>query len=518
METKKILWVDDEIDLLKSHIMFLGSKGYDVIPAANGDDAIELVRQENFDVVLLDEMMPGRDGLSTLVAMKEIRPDLPVIMITKNEEETLMEEAIGSKIDDYLTKPVNPSQILMALKKIIEGKKLSEERLSRDYVQEFQQINLTLVDNIGWQDWIDIHVKLTGWEVELDRHPDMGLQQSLEGQRETCNGDFSKFIEQNYRKWMKNSDRPPLSVDVVGKYVFPLLKTGKNVLFLVVDCMRMDQWLAIEDLLGDFFNLKRDYYYSILPTATPYARNALFAGLFPAEIEQQYKDLWQKGEEDESSSNRYERQLMENQLASAGISLKPEPKYIKILDSEEGVRVERKVASLFNIPLISIVINFVDILAHSRASSDIIKEMVPNESAYRSIVRSWFEHSSLFSLLKTFASRHNTVVVMTSDHGSVRVQRGTKVISDRDASTNLRYKHGRNLKCDRKHALFVKEPTDFNLPQRGINANYIIAKEDYYFIYPTNYNKYLNYFRYSFQHGGVSLEEMILPIYTMERR
>ena len=516
MDMKQILWVDDEIELLKPHILFLNSRGYEVTQATNGDDAIEIVGERNFNAVLLDEMMPGRDGLSTLVELKKLRPDLPVIMITKNEEELLMEEAIGSQIDDYLTKPVNPSQILMALKKITEGKKLSQEKISRDYIQEFHQINASLMDDLDWNDWIDIRVKLSAWANELDRHPDIGLQQSLEGQQESCNTEFAKFIENNYAKWLCGSKKPDLSVDVMKKHVFPLLKQGRNVLFVVIDCMRMDHWFAIEDLLTALFSIKKDYCYSILPSATPYSRNAIFSGLFPAEIETQFPDLWQKGEEDESSSNRYEHQLMEKQMEKAGIILKPEAKYIKILDPDEGIRVERKVDSLFNIPLVALVVNFVDILAHSRSSSDIIREIVPNESAYRSVVRSWFEHSSLYSILKSFSSLPNTTIVMTADHGSIRVQKGTKVISDREASTNLRHKHGRNLKCERKHVLFIKEPAEYKLPQRGINANYIIARENYFFVYPTNYHKFLNYFRDSFQHGGISLEEMILPVYTLE--
>jgi DNA-binding response OmpR family regulator len=513
---KKILWVDDEIELLKSHIIFLNSKGYEVLPATNGDDAIDFVKREDFSVVLLDEMMPGRDGLSTLIAMKEYRPNLPVIMITKNEEERLMEEAIGSKIDDYLTKPVNPSQILMALKKLTEGKRLSEEKLSRDYVREFSEISSAMAEDLDWNDWADIHFRLSNWELELTRHPDLGLQQSLEGQRESCNAEFCRYVEKNYLDWVHRGGGPKLSTDIVPQYVLPLLKDKMNAIFIVVDCMKLDHWLSLEDILGEFYHISRDYYYSILPSATPFSRNALFAGLFPSQIEKKYPDLWQRGEDDESSSNRFERQLLENQVISAGIVLKPEVKYIKILDPEEGARLERKSATLCDLPLLAMVFNFVDMLAHSRASSEVIKEMVPNEAAYRSIVRSWFEHSSLLALLKTFAKQANTTIVMTSDHGSIRALRGTKVISDKEASTNLRYKAGRNLKCDPKHVLFIKEPGDYKLPKGGINFNYIIAKENYYFVYPTNYNKYLNYFRDSFQHGGISMEEMILPVYTLK--
>jgi len=515
MKNKKVLWVDDEIDLLKSHVMFLGGKGYDVTPVTNGDDAIRMVKDQNFDVVLLDEMMPGRDGLSTLLELKKVRPGLPAIMITKNEEESLMNEAIGSQITDYLTKPVNPSQILLALKKITEGKKLTGEKLSVDYVQEFNRINNIIMDGADWEQWVDIHLKLSTWETQLDKHPDLGMQQSLQGQRESCNTEFSYFIENNYPQWVKSANRPVLSPDVVKNHVFPLFEEGKNVLFVVIDCMRMGQWLTIEDLLSPFFHIDRDYYCSILPTATPYARNSLFAGMFPAEIEKNYSDIWGRGEDDESSSNRYERQLMDLQIERAGINLKPEPKYIKILDPNEAANVDRKVSSLFNIPLVSMVVNFVDMLAHSRSSSDVLKEMVPNESAYRSVVRSWFEHSSLYSMLKTFAHQKDTVVVMTSDHGSIRGQKGAKVVSDKEASPNLRYKYGKNLKCSRKHAIIVNNPETYMLPKRGLNIDYIFAREDYYFVYPTNYNKYLNYFKNSFQHGGVSLEENILPIYKL---
>jgi CheY-like chemotaxis protein len=516
MDGKKVLWVDDEIDLLKSHIIFLNSKGYDITPATNGDDAIVLVQRENFDVVMIDEMMPGRDGLSTLLELKKIKPNLPVIMITKNEEESLMEEAIGSKIDDYLTKPVNPSQILLSLKKLTESKKLTKEKLSLDYTSEFPRINELISGDLDWKQWSEIHHKLSNWGLQIDRHPDEGLQQSLEGLRESCNTQFARFIEANYMYWLHRDDRPQLSPDIVGKYLLPHLRRKTNCLLIIIDCMRLDQWLAIEDLLAEFFHIDRDYYFSILPSATPYSRNALFSGLFPRELEIDYPDIWQKELEDETSFNRYERQLLENQLARAGIALKPEPRYFKILDPEEGLNLERRISSLFNLPLISIVVNFVDMLAHGRASSDVLKEMIPNDSAYRSIVRSWFEHSSLFSILKAFSRQENTAVIMTSDHGAIRCFKGTKVISDREASTNLRYKYGRNLKCDHRHALFIANPQEYKLPRLGLNINYIIAKGNYYFVYPTNYHKYLNFFKNSLQHGGISLEEMVLPVYTLK--
>lgn len=518
MTEYRILWVDDEIEFLRPHILFLNGRGYRVDTATNGDDGVSMVRANIYDAALLDEMMPGKDGLTTLGEIKEIRPGLPVIMITKNEEESLMEEAIGSKIDNYLTKPVNPSQILMVLKKITEGKKLSEEKQSRDYIREFNSVNRILADGTDWKGWADIHLKLSQWELELNRHPDEGLKQSLEGQRESCNSEFGRFIENNYLDWVSGSDRPMMSVDFTGKLAIPALRSGKKVVMVIIDCMRLDQWLSLEGLLSELFSIKREFYYSILPSATPFARNAIFSGLFPSEIEKMHPDLWGSGEEDEASSNRHERQLLERQVENAGVTLKPELKYVKILDQEEGLWVEKKIDTFYNAPLTAFVVNFVDILAHSRASSDVIKEITQDESAYRSIVRSWFEHSPIFRILRGFSKQKDTVVLMTSDHGSIRVLKGSKVISDKEASTNLRYKYGRNLKCEMKHALFIKDPAEYKLPQRGINVNYIIAKDQYYFIYPTNFNKYLSFFKNSFQHGGISLEEMVLPYYILTPR
>lgn len=513
---KKVLWVDDEIDLLKSHIIYLEEKGYDVTPATNGDDALDLIQRENFDVALLDEMMPGRDGLSTLLAMKEIRPNLPAIMITKNEEESLMNQAIGSKIDDYLTKPVNPSQILLALKKITEGRKLSEQKISQDYVSEFNRISAAVQMGMGWSEWADLHLKLSGWEIDIGKHSDTALMQSLTELRAGANVEFARFVEKNYIEWVNGGDGPPLTPGIAGEYIIPALKAGKNVLFIVVDCMKLDQWLAIEDLLGMYFHISRDYYYSILPTATPYSRNALFAGMFPADIERRFNDIWLKGEEDETSSNRYERQLLDSQLVRAGMELKRESKYFKLINPEEGKNLERRISSLFDSPLVSLVVDFVDMLTHGRATSDVIMEMVPNEAAYRSVVRSWFEHSPLYTILKAYSGQKDTVVVMTTDHGAIRAQKGSKVIGDRETSTNLRYKYGKNLKVEPKQAIIVENPAHYKLPRRGLNTCYIIAKEDYFFLYPNNYNRYFKLFRGSLQHGGVSLEEMILPIYILE--
>lgn len=511
----KILWVDDEIELLRPHILFLQERGYEVQPVTNGADALAYIAKTPFDLVLLDEQMPGMDGLAALQEMKELKPSLPVVMVTKSEEERVMEEAIGARIDDYLTKPVNPSQILLICKKLLEGKQIASQRFSRDYTEEFASISRMLYEKLAWQDWVDIYLRLSEWEVELDNHPELGLRQTLADQRRECNAEFGKFIEQHYARWLRDEDRPKLSVDLVQRDVLPHLQKGARTVFLVIDNLRLDQWLVIEPLLYEFFDLEKSYYYSILPTATPYSRNAIFAGLYPLQIEHDHPDLWQGGDDEDTSRNRYERELLDRQLRRAGLALKPDLKYVKILDANEARNTERQIASLADLPLLALVVNFVDILAHSRSDSQVLREIIPDEAAYRSLTKSWFIHSYLFRILKELAARGNTVV-LTSDHGSIRGMRGAKVIGDRETSTNLRYKYGRNLKVDTKHAIVVGDPEEYQLPRRSINTNYLIAKEDYYFVYPTNYHYYLNYYRDSLQHGGVSLEEMILPVVTLQ--
>ncbi|MGQ9561522.1 MAG: T9SS response regulator signal transducer PorX [Candidatus Oleimicrobiaceae bacterium] len=511
----KILWVDDEIELLRPHILFLESKGFAVTPVPNAEDAIELIRRQDFDLVLLDEMLNGMDGLSALSRMKELRPSLPVVMVTKSEEESLMEDAIGAKISDYLTKPVNPSQILLICKKFLEGRKIESARLSRDYVAEFAQIASVVAASPGWPEWMNLHLRLSQWEVELDQHPDLGLRQTLADQRRSCNIAFGRFIEANYPSWMRDGDRPPLSVDVVKTFLAPLLKVGRNTVFMVIDNLRLDQWLVIEPMLYPYFHISADYYYSILPTATPYSRNAIFSGLFPVELGNLFPDFWLKGQDDEQSQNRNERQLLDHQLQRLGVRLRPEPKYIKILDLEEARNVEKNARSLAGLPLVSIVVNFVDILAHSRSDSEVLKEITVDEPAYRSLTKAWFEHSHIFRALQELAAAGATVV-LTSDHGSIRVTRAAKVIGDRETSTNLRYKFGRSLKVDPKNAIIVRNPATFKLPPRGLNTDYLIAKEDFYFVYPTNYHHYLSYYRDSLQHGGASMEEMILPVMRLD--
>ncbi|HZY09826.1 MAG TPA: bifunctional response regulator/alkaline phosphatase family protein [Bacteroidota bacterium] len=512
----RILWVDDEIELLRSHILFLSEKGYAVETATNGEDAVQLVKQRVFDLVFLDEMMAGMGGLRTLSLIKDIRPEVPVVMITKNEDEGLMEDAIGIKISDYLTKPVNPSQVLLACKKFLEGKKITGAQISRDYVKEFNEISLALQNDLAAEDWINIYTKLVDRSLELDLRSELGLTQTLNDQTRECNVEFSKFIERNYRHWLEEKNRPVLSIDVVDRYLIPELQTDRSVFFFVIDCLRVDQWMSMESVLREYFNITRDYYYSILPTATPYSRNAIFSGIFPDEIEVRFPEIWEQWEDDDNSRNRYEHQFLDSFLERRKVKVKPDSKYVKILDAEFGRSIEQNITSYTRNKLSAIVVNFVDMLAHGRSDSELLKEIAPDESAYRSLTQSWFMHSSLFGMLRALSTQKNITILLTTDHGSVRSLRGAKVIGDREASANLRYKYGRNLKCDEKYALFIKNPKDFRLPKRSVTINYLIAKEDYYFVYPTDYHKFLAQYRDSFQHGGISMEEMILPIVKLE--
>ncbi len=521
MEKKKLLWVDDEIELLRSHIIFLSEKGYEVDTATNGSDAISAVKEKSFDLIFLDEMMAGMGGLETLGQIKEINANIPVVMITKSEEESLMNDAIGGRISDYLTKPVNPSQVLLVCKKILEGKKISGQYVAKDYLQDFNQISQTLISNQDFAEWIDLYLKLVNWELELDTHSEIGLHQTLNDQKREANKEFCKFVEKNYRNWISSIgsvDTPNLTTEITEKYVLNHVKNENiSVFYFVLDCLRMDQWLVMEKHLLDLFKIEKDYYYAILPTSTPYARNALFSGLFPSEIEKYYPDLWAgKNDDDENSMNKYEKELLQLLLNRKKINLRNDLKYIKIIDPEVGRNFEQNILSYKNNHFTAVVVNFLDMIAHGRSDSDILKEIAPDEPAYRSLTNSWFTHSSLLGTFKAIAKMDKVKIVITTDHGSIRSLRGAKVLGDREASTNLRFKYGRNLKVDDKHAIYIKNAQEYKLPKRGVTINYIIAKEDYYFVYPTDYHKYLSHYKDTFQHGGISLEEMILPVITME--
>ena len=519
---KRILWVDDEIEMLRSHIFFLTDKGYEIETVTNGENAVSEVREKSFDLIFLDEMMAGLGGLQTLTLIKEIKPNIPVVMVTKNEEESLMHDAIGGKITDYLIKPVHPSQVLLVCKKILESKKISGEYVAKDYLHDFNEISRQVMAGPGWEEWTDIYLKLVNWEMELDSHPEVALRQTLTDQKKECNQEFSKYVEKNYLKWINSKNPvnvPMLTPSITNDFVLNELEDSKqSVFYFVLDCLRMDQWFGMEKYLIDLFNIERKFYYSILPTATPYARNSLFSGLYPAEIERYYPELWSSGDDDERSCNKHEKELLQLLLDRKKIKLRGDLKYIKIIDPEVGRNFEQNILSYQNRQFTAVVVNFLDMVAHGRSDSELLKEIAPDEPAYRSLTNSWFAHSSLLSTFRSIARMKNAKVVITTDHGSIRTLRGAKVLGDREASPNLRFKFGRNLKVDDKHALYITNPAEYKLPKRGMTVNYIIAKEDYYFVYPTDYHKYLSHYKDTFQHGGISMEEMILPVITMESK
>ena len=525
MTKGNILWVDDEIDLLRPHILLLEGRGYTVRTAMSGEDALAIAPDEPIDLVFLDENMPGMGGLETLERLKAERPETPIVMVTKSEEEDLMEQAIGKKISDYLTKPVNPTQVLLAVKKFLEGRAIVSEAVSRDYTQEFARISLDLMNASSARDWIELYSKIVGWELEFDEYTGLGLKQTLLDQKREANAEFGKFVERHYRDWVNTiyvesnaAERPPMSPDIVEQWVLPEVQSEKrqNVVFFVIDCMRLDQWLIMEAELRNLYKITRNYHFGILPTATPYARNAIFSGLFPSEFGKLFPNMWSSKEDDENSLNRDEAAMLQKLLDRKRVKLRNELKYIKIIDRDFGAGIAQNITQTAKNHFTAIVVNFVDMLAHTRSDSPILKEIAPDESAYRSLTRSWFLHSSLFEMFKALATVPDLKIIVSTDHGSIRSLRGAKVIGDRETSTSLRYKYGRNVKAEEKQAMIIKRPEEYKLPVRANATNYIIAKEDYYFVYPTDYHKYLNYYRDSFQHGGISMEEVILPVVTME--
>ncbi|TMQ50016.1 MAG: bifunctional response regulator/alkaline phosphatase family protein [Candidatus Eisenbacteria bacterium] len=515
---RRILWADDEIDLLRPHIKFLEQKGFSVTPVPNGEDALAELARGRFDVVLLDEMMPGLGGLETLDQIKSRDLGLPVILVTKSEEETLMNEAIGRHITDYLIKPVNPSQVFIACKRVFDAQRLQESQRTRDYVSEMQRwqaLDLRALDSEGW---INLAVEVARWDVRFDEMSDDGLKQAHGDFRRGLNIEFGRFIEEHYSGWVHGrTARPTLSTDVVRQAIVPHLQQGRRVVFIIIDCMRLDQWFALEPLLESLFELRREHYFSILPTATPYSRNAIFSGLLPAELRQRHPDLWQETNPEERTKNRYERQLLDHQLERLHSAPERGTKYLKIYDADEAHQTRRQINSFSGVPLVSLVFNFLDILAHGRSESEILQELAPDEAAFRAVMKAWFVHSPLYDIFRALASQ-DCVVVLTTDHGAVLGRRAALIYGNRETSTNLRYKYGTNLNCDAKHAVMVRKPMDFQLPDDGVGKNYVLAREDFYFVYPTRFHEYERQYRGSFQHGGISLEEMILPLVTLTPR
>ncbi|QNL21050.1 PglZ domain-containing protein [Hyphobacterium sp. CCMP332] len=515
MQRYNILWADDEIDLLKPHILFLEQKGYDVTSVTSGTDAIEKCEENNYDVVFLDENMPGLTGLEALNRIKSFKPSLPIVMITKSEEEYIMEEAIGSKISDYLIKPLNPNQILLSVKKILDNKRLVSERTNQSYRQEFQEISMRVGEDLSHDEWADIYKKLIFWEREIEQTENKSMSEVIEMQKVEANINFSRFVMDNYKDWLNdpNVERPLLSHMLLKKKVFPLIKKGEPLFFILIDNLRYDQWKEIETQISALFNIVEDSsYYSILPTTTAYSRNAIFSGLMPKEMERMHPELW-VNEEVEEGKNLKEAEFLEKNLKRAHLDIKYS--YHKILNQQHGKQLMDAANNLLSNELNAVVFNFVDMLSHARTDMEMIRQLAPDEAAYLSLTKSWFEHSSLLELLK-FLSQKKVKTVITTDHGTIRVKKPFKIVGDRNVNTNLRYKVGRNLGFEEKNVVVVRNPEDFQLPKQYVSSSYVFAIEDYFFAYPNNFNYYVKYFTDTFQHGGISLEEMIIPYIQLE--
>ncbi|MCB9344390.1 MAG: PglZ domain-containing protein [Saprospiraceae bacterium] len=520
MEKIKILWADDEIDLLKPHLIFLQNKGFDVVTASNGHDAVEIYNEQvnDIDLVFLDESMPGLTGLEVLPHIKERNPAVPVVMITKNEAEHVMEDAIGSQITDYLIKPVNPNQILLTLKKILDNKRLVREKTALNYQQEFRQIFMQITGGLDHTEWVDAYKKIVAWELKVDANQASGVSEILAQQKEQANTEFSKFVVKEYGDWVaKNKEvGPVMSHSMMRKHIFPHVANGTPTIMILLDNLRYDQWKTIEPIFNELFKTEtEESFFSILPTATQYSRNAIFAGMMPADIEKAFPDKW-KNDTDEGGKNLFEDFFLGKQIEH---SFRKPVKwdYVKVTNVSHGKDLNDNILHYLNNDLTVIVYNFIDMLSHARTEMEVLKELAGDEPAYRSLTRSWFLHSPLWSALQKLEGRPVQLFV-TTDHGTIRVQRPSKVIGDRDTTSNLRYKVGRNLQYEPRDVLAEKDPGKIGLPRPNISSTFIFAKEDNFFLYPNNYNHFLNYYKNTFQHGGISLEEMICPIIRMRNK
>lgn len=517
METITILWADDEIDLLKPQLMFLKNKGYDILTVTNGHDALEECESnKDIDVVFLDESMPGISGLETLSRIKQIQPHLPVVMITKNEAEDVMEEAIGSQIADYLIKPVNPNQILLCLKKIIDNKRLVREKTSSDYQQEFRHIFMEINSALNYEQWVEVYRKIISWELKIDDSNSSEMGEILAMQKKEANATFSKYICQHYLDWVKEDTGPVLSHNLLRRKIFPQLSEKEPAILLLLDNLRYDQWKVIEPILSEYYKVeKEDYFYSILPTSTQYSRNAIFSGMMPADIEKHYATWW-KNDMEEGGKNLHEADLLTEQLKRV-IRRPMKMEYIKVTNALHAKAMNDNILNYLQNDLTVIVYNFIDMLSHARTEMEVLKELAGDEKAYRSLTRSWFENSPLWAALQRAAEKRARLFI-TTDHGTIRVGNPSKVVGDRETTTNLRYKVGKNLQYEKKDVLEVKDPAKAGLPRPNVSSTFIFAKEDVYFLYPNNYNYYNTYYRNTFQHGGISLEEMICPVLTLQAR
>ena len=514
MNNGKILWVDDEIELLKPHILFLESKGYTVERANNGYDALEAVGTTPFDLVILDEMMPGITGLETLPRIKELRPMVPVIMVTKSEEERIMDQAVGSHIADYLIKPINPNQVLLSIKKNLHSHQLVTEKTTADYRSEFGRIALSLADARTFDDWATIYRKLVGWNLQLHELDDRSLREIIEGQMDEANREFAKFIRKNYTSWFddRTPDRPVMSHTMMKSKIFPVADNSPKTTFLLIDNFRYDQWKAIAPIINNLFAVEaEDYYCSIVPTATQYARNAIFAGLTPLDIDRTMPELWVNDNE-EGGKNAHEEELLRRQVQRLGKGYSVH--FEKIVRPEQGRKLIDNIRKVYQADFSVIVYNFLDILSHARTETEIIRELADDDAAFLSLTRSWFEHSDLYEILRLLAEKKHTVIIST-DHGTIRVENPVRIVGDRETSTNLRYKTGRNLSYNKKEVFEVTRPEEIRLPKSNLTSSYVFAMNRDFLAYPNNYNYYVRHYKSTFQHGGISMEEMIVPFIVL---
>lgn len=514
MNNGTLLWVDDEIELLKPYIIFLQKKGYDVVEATNGQDAVDICREQDIDLIFLDENMPGLTGLQTLALIKEINSAVPVVMVTKSEEENIMDQAIGSKIADYLIKPVNPSQILLTLKKHLHKKAIESEVTNTNYQKNFSNLGMQINDSYSLEEWTEVYKRLVYWELEL-ADANSPMTEMLQMQKSEANQGFAKFIAKNYQTWLDDpTDRPIMSPDIFKKKIFPMLNEGNQVYLIVFDNFRYDQWRVISRELADRFTFDEELYLSILPTATQYARNAIFSGLMPKQIADMYPDLW-VDEDAEEGKNLNEEPLIAKHMER--YRRKESFSYSKLNHSADTEKLVNQFRQLNNKQLNVIVVNFIDMLSHARTESTMVRELASDEVAYRSITASWFRHSPVWELFDALSAT-DAKILITTDHGSIRVNTPTKVIGDRNTNTNLRYKLGKNLSYNAKDVFVIKDPARAFLPSPNISTSYIFAKNDSFFAYPNNYNYYVSYYRNTFQHGGISMEEMLIPLVTLQSK
>jgi CheY-like chemotaxis protein len=516
MNDIKILWADDEIDMLKPHILFLESKNYKVTTCKSGMEAIEKIEKENFDIVFLDENMPGLSGLETLFEIKEKRAEIPIVMITKSEEEYIMEDAIGSKIADYLIKPVNPNQILLSLKKNLDHSRLITEKTTSNYQQEFRKISMDMSSINSFEGWAELYQRLVYWELQLEAIEDSGMFEILESQKLEANNQFCKFIDRNYPDWFDNTPEAPIMSHTLFKTkIAPEISKKQPTLLVVVDNLRYDQWKAFEATVNNYYKKQEEsVYFSILPTATQYARNAIFSGLMPAEMEKLFPKYWLNDTE-EGGKNMFEAEFLESQLKRLGLNIKYE--YHKITSLKGGKRLVENFRSQKDNDLTVVVYNFVDMLSHSKTEMEVIKELASNDKSYRSLTQSWFKNSPLLEIIQQ-AQQLGFKLILTTDHGTINVKTPSKVIGDKNTSLNLRYKTGKSLTYEERDVLAVKNPKKIHLPTINMSSSFIFAKGDMFFAYPNNYNYYVNYFRNTYQHGGVSMEEMIIPFVVLTPR